>query len=79
MCLGIPGEVMYQHLHTPLTMGQLGQVPQPAMLLLEVLLEKNPALRFQNPAEMLTALAAVRGAIDGGTSSRVRAYSRYLR
>jgi serine/threonine protein kinase len=63
---GTPGEVMYQHLHTPLTMGQLGQVPQPAMLLLEVLLEKNPALRFQNPAEMLTALAAVRGAIDGG-------------
>ncbi|MGA8476714.1 MAG: protein kinase [Chthoniobacterales bacterium] len=63
---GTPGEVMYQHLHTPLTMGQLGQVPQPAMLLLEVLLEKDPALRFQNPAEMLTALAAVRGAIDGG-------------
>ena len=63
---GTPGEVMYQHLHTPLTMGQLGQVPQPAMLLLEVLLEKNPVLRFQNPAEMLTALAAVRGAIDGG-------------
>src|SRR5258707_13309699 len=62
---GTAGEVMYQHLHAPLMKGQLGQVPQPAVVLLEVLLEKNPARRFQNPAEMLTALAAVTGAIDG--------------
>ena len=61
---GAAAEVMYQHLHAPLTMAQLGQVPQPAVLLLEVLLEKNPALRFQNPTEMLTALAAVTSAIE---------------
>ena len=61
---GTAAEVMYQHLHAPLTMAQLGQVPQPAVLLLEVLLEKNPALRFQNPTEMLTALAAVTSAIE---------------
>src|SRR5258708_19418506 len=63
---GTAGEVMYQHLHAPLMKGQLGQVPQPAVVLLEVLLEKNPARRFQNPAEMLTALAAGTGASRGG-------------
>ena len=47
-------------------MEQLAQVPQPAVLLLEVLLEKNPARRFQNPAELLKALPAVTGAIEGG-------------
>src|SRR5258707_2111280 len=62
---GTAGEVMYQHLHAPLMKGQLGQVPQPAVVLLEVLLEKNPARRFQNPAEMLTALAAGAGADAG--------------
>ena len=61
---GTAAEVMYQHLHAPLTMEQLGQVPQPAVLLLEVLLEKNPELRFQHPTEMLTALAAVTSAIE---------------
>src|SRR5258708_21426028 len=62
---GTAGEVMYQHLHATIRKGQLGQGPQPAVVVLEVLMEKNPARRFQNPAEMLTALAAVTGAIDG--------------
>jgi predicted ATPase len=63
---GTTAELMYQHLHAPLAMEQLAQVPQPAVLLLEVLLEKNPARRFQNPAELLKALPAVTGAIEGG-------------
>src|SRR5260370_16773434 len=62
---GTPGGVMHQHLHTPLTMGQLGQVPHPPILLLEVLLEKNPSLRFHNPPEMLPHLPPPRGTIAG--------------
>jgi hypothetical protein len=63
---GIPTELMHQHLHAALAMEQLAEVPQPAVLLLEVLLEKNPARRFQNPGELLKALAAVTGAIESG-------------
>jgi serine/threonine protein kinase/predicted ATPase len=63
---GTPGELMHQHLHAALAMEQLAEVPQPAVLLLEILLEKNPARRFQNPGELLTALEVVTGAIERG-------------
>ena len=39
-------------------------VPQPVVVLLEVLLEKDPARRFQNPAELLKAIPTITGAID---------------
>ena len=45
---GSPAEVMYQHQHAPLPLEQLEAVPQPVVVLLEVLLEKDPARRFQN-------------------------------
>jgi serine/threonine protein kinase len=61
---GTLAELMHQHLHGALAMEQLAEVPQPAVLLLEVLLEKNPLRRFQNPGELLKALAAVTGAIE---------------
>jgi hypothetical protein len=35
--------VMYQHQHAPLPVEQLKGVPQPLVVLLEVLLEKGPA------------------------------------
>jgi serine/threonine protein kinase len=50
---GFPAEVMYQHQHAPLPLEQLEGVPQPVVTLLEVLLEKDPGRRFQNPAELL--------------------------
>jgi hypothetical protein len=65
---GTAGEVMRQHQHVPLPLEQLEAVPQPVALLLEVLLEKDPARRFQNPAELLVALAAVTSAIEAGRS-----------
>jgi len=37
---GTPGEVMYQHQHTPLPLGRLQDVPQPVVVLLEKLLRK---------------------------------------
>jgi len=50
---GTAGEVMHQHLHASLPLEQLQGLPQPVVLLLEVLLEKDPGRRFQNPAELL--------------------------
>jgi hypothetical protein len=57
---------MYQHQHAPLPLEQLKAVPQPIVTLLEVLLEKDPARRFQNPTELLNALPTLTGAIDAG-------------
>jgi hypothetical protein len=61
---GTPGEVMSQHQRAPLPLEQLEGVPQPVVVLLEVLLEKNPAHRLQNPAELLKAMPTITGAID---------------
>jgi Protein kinase domain len=38
--------------------------PQAIVVLLEVLLEKDPAQRFQNPAELLKAMPMIAGAIE---------------
>jgi serine/threonine protein kinase len=61
---GSPAEVMYQHQHMPLPVEQLEGVPQPVVVLLDVLLEKNPGRRFRNPAELLKAIPMITGAID---------------
>jgi hypothetical protein len=63
---GTSAEVMYQHQHAPLPLEQLEDVLQPVIVLLEVLLEKDPGRRFQNPAELLKAMSAITGAIDAG-------------
>jgi WD40 repeat protein/serine/threonine protein kinase len=65
---GSPAEVMYQHQHVPAPIDQLGGIPQPLVLLLEVLLEKEPARRFQSPAELLKVLPMVRDAVEAGKS-----------
>jgi serine/threonine protein kinase/tetratricopeptide (TPR) repeat protein len=61
---GSPAEVMYQHQHAPLPLDALEALPQPVVVLLEVLLEKDPSRRFQNPAELLKAIPTITGAID---------------
>jgi hypothetical protein len=63
---GTPAEVMYQHQHSPLPVEQLKGAPQPLAALLEVLLEKDPARRFQNPAELLNVMPMLRDSIDLG-------------
>jgi len=60
---GTGAEVMYKHLHAPLPLEQLEDVPEPVVVLLETLLEKDPARRFQNPAELLKAIPTITGAI----------------
>ena len=44
---GTPGEVMSQHQRAPLPLEQLEAVPQPAVVLLEVLLEKDLGYVFR--------------------------------
>jgi hypothetical protein len=61
---GSCAELMYRHLHTPLAIGELDHLPQPIVLLLEILLEKDPGRRFQNPAELLKAIPMITAAID---------------
>jgi len=61
---GTSAELMYEHLHTPLAIGELDHVPQPVVVFIEVLLEKDPGRRFQNPAELLKAIPIITGAID---------------
>src|SRR6202162_5437372 len=55
---GSPAEVMYQHQHARLPLDQLEAVPQPVVVLIEVLLEKDPGRRFQSPAELLKAISS---------------------
>ena len=52
--------MMYQHQHASLPLEQLEGAPQPVIVLLEVLLEKDPARRFQNPTELLAVMPLVR-------------------
>jgi serine/threonine protein kinase/predicted ATPase len=61
---GSPAEVMYQHQHAPLPLERLKGLPQPVVVLLEKLLEKDPAHRFQTPNELLKAMPMITGAID---------------
>src|SRR5208337_158675 len=61
---GTSGEVMYQHQREPLPLEQLKGVPQPVVVLLEVLLEKDPSRRFQNPTELLKAISTITAALD---------------
>src|SRR6516162_551395 len=70
---GTSGEVMYQHQHAPLPLEELKAVPQPVVVLVEVLLEKDPAQRFQTPNELLKAIPTITGAIEAGIESLVRA------
>jgi serine/threonine protein kinase len=59
---GSPTELMHQHLHAPLALERLAHVSQPVV----ALLEKDPARRFQSPAELLRVMPAVTDAIAAG-------------
>jgi serine/threonine protein kinase len=61
---GSPAEVMYQHQHEPLPLERLEAVPQPVVVLLEVLLEKDPARRFQTPTALLKAISKITDALN---------------
>jgi serine/threonine protein kinase len=62
---GTPAEVMYRHQHARLPVKQLKDIPQPVVILLVLLLEKDPGRRFQTPAELLKVIPTITDAIDG--------------
>src|SRR6202047_691956 len=61
---GPSAEVMYQHQHEPLPHERFEDVPQPIVVLLDKLLQKDPAQRFQTPNELLKAMPTITGALD---------------
>src|SRR5277367_1460911 len=61
---GTPLEVMHQHQHAPLPLDLLEAIPQPVVVLLDALLEKDPGRRFQTPADLLNAIPTITDAID---------------
>ncbi|MBV9998325.1 MAG: protein kinase [Verrucomicrobia bacterium] len=61
---GSRAEVMGQHLHAPLPLEQLKGQPQPAVALVQKLLEKDPARRFQSPTQLLKMIPMVTAAIN---------------
>ena len=63
---GTAAGVMSQHQHAALPLEKLQGIPQPMVSLIEVLLDKDPARRFQTPAELLKALPAIADAIEEG-------------
>jgi tetratricopeptide (TPR) repeat protein len=65
---GTPAELIYRHQHTPLPVEQLKGVSRPVVALLEVLLDKDPARRFQNPTELLEAVSTMASATVPGRS-----------
>src|SRR5580704_6564643 len=69
---GSPAEVMYQHQHAPLPLEQLQGVREPVVVLLKVLLEKDPAPRLQTPNELLKTMLAVMRAVDTGRTIKDR-------
>jgi serine/threonine protein kinase/Tfp pilus assembly protein PilF len=66
---GAAADLVYQHQHAPLPTEKLKAVPAPVVALLEVLLEKDPGQRFQDPAQLQKALTGVKEALN--SSSRV--------
>ena len=61
---GPPAEVMYQHQQAPLPLERIRDVAQPLAVLLEKLLEKDPAQRFQTPDELLKVMPTITDAIE---------------
>jgi serine/threonine protein kinase len=61
---GPSAEVMFKHQHAPLPRERLKDVSQPVVVLLEKLLKKDPAQRFQTPNELLKAMPTITGTVD---------------
>jgi WD40 repeat protein/serine/threonine protein kinase len=80
---GSPVQIAGQHLQASLPISRLRHLPQPVVLLLTHLLEKDPADRPQTPEELLTllratmrALGAQQGIPEPEQSQHYRALSR---
>ena len=68
---GNANAVMQQHLNSPLPLEKLPEVAQPVVALVQVLLRKDRARRFQTPAELLEVLPTIVAAIDAERAVRI--------
>jgi eukaryotic-like serine/threonine-protein kinase len=66
---GTSAELMYQHQHAPLAIDQQKGVPQPLVMLVDLLLEKDPGRRFQHPGRTAAGVA------DSKRRNRCKAYN----
>jgi serine/threonine protein kinase len=64
---GSPSELMHEHQQAPLPLEQLQGLPQSILVLLEVMLAKDPNERLQTPAQLQQAVARAREAIASGS------------
>jgi serine/threonine protein kinase/Flp pilus assembly protein TadD len=67
---GTPSELMYSHQRRAPPIDRLIGVPQPVIALLQRMLDKDPAERFQNPSELIQAIPRVTEAISAGRRLR---------
>jgi hypothetical protein len=63
---GSTSRLIYQHQHANPPVEKLTHVPQPVIVLLEVLLEKDPDRRLQTPTELLQVIPKVTEALESG-------------
>jgi serine/threonine protein kinase len=63
---GSTSRLIYQHQHATPPVDKLTQVPQPVIILVDILLEKDPDRRLQTPTELLQAIPKVTEALDSG-------------
>jgi serine/threonine protein kinase/Tfp pilus assembly protein PilF len=68
---GTTVQVMGQHLHALLPLEQLKHIPEPIVVLLKHMLEKDPARRPQNPFELRTGLRSVRQVLESQRGPRL--------
>jgi serine/threonine protein kinase/tetratricopeptide (TPR) repeat protein len=63
---GSTSRLIYQHQHATPPVDKLTHVPQPVIVLVEILLEKDPDRRLQKPTELLQVIPKVTEAFDSG-------------
>jgi serine/threonine protein kinase len=63
---GPTSRLIYQHQHATPPVDKLTQVPQPVIVLVDILLEKDPDRRLQTPTELLQVIPKVIEALDSG-------------
>jgi tetratricopeptide (TPR) repeat protein len=76
---GTPAELMYQHQHAPLPLEQMKGVAQPVSVMLETLLDKDPARRFRSPSDLLNIIPWINEAVDAGQTIPPESFQQILR
>lgn len=76
---GTTTEVIRCHLIAPLPLDQLVNIPEPVVILLKCMLEKDPAQRPQDPGALQVALTAVKKALESQDPAKSAAIRRVVR